>query len=79
MAIEYQPRPRYASKNHEIIANLRESVGAQPPADPEVIIKRKTAELAAAMALLHGGDWRVRIDHQEGLVMVVRRGHRQTL
>lgn len=77
MAIQYGPR--YATRNDEIVAGLREAAGAGPPVDPHMRVKKLTAEVAIEMALLHGGDWRVRIDHQEGLVIVARRGHRQTL
>ncbi|MDI6026750.1 hypothetical protein QBK99_11165 [Corticibacterium sp. UT-5YL-CI-8] len=70
MAIEY--KPRFATRNEEIVAGLRDAAGAGPPVDPHMAVKRKTAEIAIAMALLHGGEWRVRIDHQEGLVMVAR-------
>ena len=69
-------RPRYQSRNDEIVAHLREAAGAVAPLDPAIVVKRKTAEIATAMALLHGGDWRVKIDHQEGLVLIARRGRR---
>lgn len=78
MGIEHQFR-RHATKNDEIVAKLRESAGAAPPMDPVVVIKRKTAEVATMMALMHGGDWKVRVDHEQGLVMIARRGRRQTL
>ena len=77
MAIQYGPR--YATRNDEIVAGIREAAGAAAPMDPKNVVKRKVAEVATAMALLHGGDWKVRIDHQEGLVMIARRGRRQTL
>lgn len=70
---------RYATRNEEIIAELREAAGASPSLDPITVIKRKVAEIATLMALAHGGDWRVRIDHQEGVLMIARRGRRQTL
>lgn len=71
MAIQYGPR--YETRNHEIVANLREAAGAGPPVDPHMKVKRLTAEIAVAMALHHGGDWRVEIDHQIGFVLVSRR------
>lgn len=71
MAIKYVPR--YGSRNEEIIAELRQVAGAAAPLDPKTVVKRKTAEIAVAMALLHGGDWRIQIDHDAGFVMVVRR------
>ena len=73
MAVSHQIRLRYATRNDEIVAKMRESAGASAPLDPKMVIKRKTAEIATAMALLHGGDWRVRIDHREGLVLIARR------
>lgn len=69
-------RPRYQSRNDEIVAQMREAAGAVAPLDPVIVVKRKTAEIATAMALLRGGDWRVKIDHQEGLVLIARRGRR---
>lgn len=64
---------RYASRNEEIVAGLREAAGAGPPVDPEMKIKRLIAEAAATMALLHGGDFRVQIDHEDCLIVVARR------
>ena len=72
-------KPRYKTRNEHIVADLRNSAGAGPPIDPEMKVKRLTAEVAIEMALLHGGEWRVRIDHREGVVMVARRGRRRTL
>jgi len=74
MAINFGPK--YKSRNHEIVAGLRDSVGAGPPMDPYIVVKRKTAEVATMMALIHGGDWRVQIDHEVGLVVVARRRRR---
>ncbi len=71
MAIKY--RSRYRTKNEEIVAGLREIAGASPPIDPKMKVKRLTAELSATMALLHGGDWRVQIDHEIGFVVVRQR------
>lgn len=73
MAIRYVPRPQYETRNHQIIAELREAAGAVAPLNPETVIKRKAAEISAAMALIHGGDWRVQIDHDVGLVVIARR------
>lgn len=44
--------------------------GASPPPDPRTVIKRKTAELAAMMALLHGGDWHAVVDPKGRYVLV---------
>lgn len=66
-------RKTYASRNEEIIAGLVESAGAMPAAAPEVVIRRKAAEISTLMASLHGGDWRVEIDHQTGFVLIAPR------
>ena len=66
-------KPKYQSKNHAIVAGLREAAGAGPPIDPHMKVKRLTAEVACAMALIHGGDWRVQVDHEIGLVVIAPR------
>lgn len=71
MAIEFERR--YATRNEEIIARLRAEVGAGPPRDPVMVVKKLAAEIAIQMALHHGGDWMVKIDHEEGFVLVVPR------
>lgn len=63
---------RYASRNEEIVAGLREAAGAGPPVDPKMVVKRYAAQISTAMALIHGGDWRVQIDHEIGLVSIAR-------
>lgn len=73
MAIRHRIKPRYKTRNEQIIADLRNSAGAGPPIDQEMAVKRKIAEAAIAMALLHGGDWRVQYEPENGLVMIVRR------
>jgi hypothetical protein len=74
VAIWHNIKPRYATRNEQIVAELRDLAGAAAPVDPKLVVKRKAAEISIAMALLHGGDWRVKIDHEEGLVVVARRG-----
>jgi len=73
MALVHRIKPKYPTRNHQIVAELRESAGAAPPVDPHMKVKRLTAEIATAMALIHGGDWRPVIDHENGLVLVSRR------
>lgn len=73
MAIQHQVRQKYPTRNHEIIAELRELAGAAAPVDPYMAIKRKTAELAVLMAQVHGGEYRHQIDHEDGSVVVRRR------
>jgi hypothetical protein len=35
-----------------------------------MVAKVKAAELSTAMALIHGGDWRVVIDHDCPMVLI---------
>lgn len=79
MALHHRIKPKFKTRNDEIIARIRAEAGADAPRDPVLAIKKKTAEVAYLMALLHGGDWKTRIDHQEGLVIVARRGRRRIL
>lgn len=69
-AIQRRIRQKYATRSEEIVAGLRDAAGAAPPIDPVVKVKRLTAEVAIQMALIHGGDWRVLVDHETRLVMV---------
>lgn len=73
MAIIHQIRRKYETKAEETIADLAASAGALASSDPKAVLKRKTAEAAYLMALLHGGDWRVQIDHEDGLIVIARR------
>lgn len=73
MAIIHRIKPLYASKNDEIVANLRDAAGAGPPIDPHMRIKKLVAETAYLMALIHGGEWRIDVDHEVGSVVVRRR------
>lgn len=72
MAIFHQYRPKFKTRNEEIVANLFEAAGATPPAPPEIVVKRKAAEVSCLMALIHGGDWRVVIDHDHQFVSISR-------
>jgi hypothetical protein len=73
LAIRHQITRRYATRNEEIVAGLREAAGAGPPVDPELKVKRLVAEIAIQMALLHGGDWRAEVDHEIGYALISRR------
>lgn len=75
MALENRIKTRIEAN----VARIRAEARADPPIDPHMRIKKRVAEVAYLMALVHGGDWKVRIDPQEGLVMIARRGRRQTL
>ncbi|TPM39612.1 hypothetical protein [Mesorhizobium sp. B2-3-4] len=70
MAIRHRIKPRYKTRNEQIVADLRDLAGAGPPMDPYMVIKRKAAEISTAMALLHGGEWQVQIDHTIPLVLI---------
>lgn len=73
MAIERQIRPKFKTKNDAIVARLRAEAGADAPRDPKMMIKKRTAELAYLMALVHGGEWRVEGDQEIGYVLISRR------
>lgn len=77
MGIQHQYKPKFRTTNEAIVAGLREAAGAGPPIDPYMKVKRLTALVSYEMALLDGGDWRVRIDHHEGLVIIARRAARR--
>lgn len=72
-AIERRIKPKFQSKNHEIVAGLRELAGAGAPVNTRMAIKKKATELSSLMALEHGGDWRIQIDHEHGFALVTRR------
>lgn len=73
MALHHQIRKKYKTRIEATVARLRAEAGADAPIHPHMAVKKRVAEVAYLMALIHGGDWKVRIDHEEGLVMVVRR------
>jgi hypothetical protein len=75
VAIRHSIKPRYKTRNEEIVAGLRATAGADAPRDPVMMIKKKTADLAYLMALVHGGDWRVQIEND--LLLVARRRPRR--
>lgn len=72
MAISHRIR-QYKTRNEEIVARIRAEAGADAPRDPVMTIKKKVAELAYLMALVHGGDWRVEADQQATFVLISRR------
>lgn len=73
MAIIHQIRRKYANKAEETVADLLYGTGVKSEDEMEAVIKRKAAEISIAMAILHGGDWRVQIDHEEPFVHITRR------
>ncbi|TDX72619.1 hypothetical protein EDE05_12840 [Neorhizobium sp. R1-B] len=73
MAIIHRIQPKYRNRKEEIVADLLYGTSGVTENEMEAVIKRKTAEISIAMAVLHGGDWRVQIDHEEGFVHITRR------
>lgn len=73
MAIEHRIKPKYETRAEATVARLRAEAGADGPIDPHMRIKKKVADLAYLMALVHGGDWRIEIDHDLGYVVIRRR------
>lgn len=76
MALHHRIRPKYPTRNAEIVARLRETAGAGAPIDPEMKLKRLVAEAAIQVALVHGGDWRVEFEPHQGFVLISRRQKR---
>ncbi len=70
MAINHQIRPKFKTRNEEIVARIRSVAGAAAPMDPKTVIRRKSAEIATAMALLHGGEWHAQVDHSVPVVLI---------
>lgn len=73
MAIIHQIRKRYSTPQEETIADLLYGVGSATDSDLEKMIKCKAAEISYLMALKHGGDWRVEVNHQAGFVLIAPR------
>lgn len=73
MAIIHRIRPKYRNRKEEIVADLLYGSGGATEDHLETVIKRKAAEISIAMAVLHGGEWRVQIEHEEGFVHITRR------
>lgn len=71
MIIEYITREK--TRSEETLQSLRDLASGIWPMDPAKRIERDAASIANAMASIHGGEWRVQIDHLAGLVLVVRR------
>lgn len=75
--IQYMPLEK--TRRQGTLEKLLNSAAKGWSADPMKRIQEDADAIATAMALLHGGDWRVQIDHDEGFLLIVRRGRRQTL
>lgn len=78
MTISRRIKPKYKSRNEAIVSRLRAEAGADAPRDPLMTIKKRTAELAYLMALVHGGDWRVEADPHATFVLISRRQGRKS-
>lgn len=68
--IQYLPREK--TRRKETLEQLLGMASGTWPMDPARRIERDAASIASAMASIHGGEWRVQIDHLAGLVLVVR-------
>lgn len=62
-----------------IVAKLQKAASAAAQMDLRAIVEQKATEIANAMALLHGQEWRVQIDHDAGFVMIVHPTHSRNL
>lgn len=72
-AIERRIQPKYKTRIEATVAKIRAEARADPPIDPQMRIKKRVAEVAYLMALIHGGDWRVQIEPENGIIMISRR------
>lgn len=66
--IEYRPCEK--TRNEITMANLRRMAGMR--LTPVQNIERYANAIAAEMMRVHGGNWRVEMDHQIGFVLVCR-------
>lgn len=72
MAIQHQVKQRNKTRNETTLAELRDMAGCELTLDPPAKVRKYADAIAAEMARIHGGGWRVQVDHLAGLVMVVR-------
>ena len=73
MAIIHQIRRKYATRSEEVIADLLYESCGTTEEKLQAVVKRKAAEIAIIMATMHGGDWRVHVEHDDGFVHITRR------
>lgn len=66
--IHYMSREK--TRGAETLARLRRIAEGVWPLDPAMRIERDAASIANAMAMIHGGEWRIEIDHQHQLVLI---------
>lgn len=65
--IQYSTREKTRSEE-----TLQRLLDLAWPMDPAKRIERDASSIANSMRSIHGGEWRVQIDHLAGLVMIVR-------
>lgn len=66
--IHYMPREK--TRGEDALQTLRAMAFGIWPLDPALRIERDAASIASAMATIHGGAWRVEIDHQHQIVLI---------
>ena len=67
--IKYVPIERV--RNEDTVQRLREMVGVTGPLDPSKRVENAANVIVEAMTEIHGGEWRSKIDHHAGYVMIV--------
>lgn len=73
MALIHRIRPRYKTKAEETVAALLQGSGIGTNEEMRDFVKRKATKIALAMSILYGGDYRVQIDEEDGLIVIARR------
>lgn len=68
--IHYMPLEK--TRGEATLEKLRALAANAWSLDPASRIERDAASIATAMQAIHGGKWRIQIDHLAGLVLVVR-------
>lgn len=66
--IHYMPLEK--TRGEASLEKLRALAANAWSLDPANRIKRDAASIATAMKAIHGGEWRVQIDHQHQLVLI---------
>lgn len=66
--IHYMPSEK--TRGEEALTKLRAIAMGVWSLDPAMRIERDAASIASAMTMIHGGDWRVEIDHQHLTVLI---------
>lgn len=66
--IQYMPLEK--TRREETLGRLRDLASGIWLKDPAQRIERDAASIASAMRSIHGGEWRIEIDHQHQLVLI---------